>query len=215
MTAAPPGRRCWLRTPPVSATADPAGQLWAAKTKPGSSAQPGRLGSGVTFLTSTDDGRSWQRLPTWSLPEAIALSVVSQDVAYAITQGAVVSRIAMSGSTGILKSRMAARTWLRASAAAAGSLVSRTRRWYSSVGRVGVITSRSSANLLLPCVENAAASCSARHRSADGYSTAARLPGSVPCPGWPLGGDSGPAAWSVSIGPARGWHSRGRSWGSR
>src|SRR6516164_3103066 len=50
------------------------------------------------------------------------------------------SRIAMSGSTGIFQSRMATRTWLRASAAAAGFLVSRTPRWYSSVGRVGAIT---------------------------------------------------------------------------
>ena len=49
---------------PVSATADAAGQLWAAETRPGSSAQPGLLGSGVTFLTSTDDGRSWQQLGT-------------------------------------------------------------------------------------------------------------------------------------------------------
>ena len=49
---------------PVSATADAAGQLWAAETKPGSSRQPGLLGSGVTFLTSTDGGRSWQQLGT-------------------------------------------------------------------------------------------------------------------------------------------------------
>src|SRR6516225_5017337 len=50
------------------------------------------------------------------------------------------SRIAMSGSTGTFQSRMVTRTWPRASAAAAGFLVSRTRRWYSSVGRVGAIT---------------------------------------------------------------------------
>ena len=49
---------------PVFAAADPAGQLWAAQTKPGSSRQPGLLGSGVTFLTSTDGGRSWQQLGT-------------------------------------------------------------------------------------------------------------------------------------------------------
>lgn len=49
---------------PVSAAADAAGQLWAAETNPGSSRQPGLLGSGVTFLTSTDGGRSWQQLGT-------------------------------------------------------------------------------------------------------------------------------------------------------
>lgn len=49
---------------PVFATADAAGQLWAAETRPGSSRQPGLLGSGVTFLTSTDGGRSWQQLGT-------------------------------------------------------------------------------------------------------------------------------------------------------
>jgi len=49
---------------PVSATSDAAGQLWAAETKPGSSRQPGLLGSGVTFLTSTNGGRSWQQLGT-------------------------------------------------------------------------------------------------------------------------------------------------------
>src|SRR5260370_135243 len=47
---------------PVFATADAAGQLWAAETKPGSSRQPGLPGSGVTFLTSTDGGRSWPQL---------------------------------------------------------------------------------------------------------------------------------------------------------
>ena len=47
---------------PVFAAADAAGPVWAAETKPGSSGQPGLLGSGVTFLTSTDGGRSWQQL---------------------------------------------------------------------------------------------------------------------------------------------------------
>ena len=45
----------------------------------------------------------------------------------------------MSGSTGISQARMAARTWLRASPAAAGLAVSRTRQACSSVGRVSAI----------------------------------------------------------------------------
>jgi photosystem II stability/assembly factor-like uncharacterized protein len=49
---------------PVFAAADADGQLWAAETNPGSSRLPGLLGSGVTFLTSTDGGRSWQQLGT-------------------------------------------------------------------------------------------------------------------------------------------------------
>jgi photosystem II stability/assembly factor-like uncharacterized protein len=49
---------------PVFATADAAGQLWAAETEPGSPRQPGLLGSGVTFWTSTDGGGSWQQLGT-------------------------------------------------------------------------------------------------------------------------------------------------------
>src|SRR5579864_9183218 len=59
----------------------------------------------------------------------------------ALVTRSLVSRIAISGSTGTFQSLMAARTSLRASAAAAGSLVSRTRRWCSSVGRVGAIAS--------------------------------------------------------------------------
>ena len=57
----------------------------------------------------------------------------------ALVTKSLVSRTAMSGSTGTFQARMTARTWLRASAAALGSLVSRRRRWCSSVGRVGVI----------------------------------------------------------------------------
>jgi len=67
----------------------------------------------------------------------------------ALVTRSLASRIAMSGSTETLQSPMAARTWLRASAAAAATLVSRTRRWYSSAGRVVAITSIwSSANPL-------------------------------------------------------------------
>src|SRR5215475_7740865 len=57
----------------------------------------------------------------------------------ALVTSSLVSRTAMSSSTGISQARMAARTWLRASPAAAGLAVSRTRQTCSSVGRVGAI----------------------------------------------------------------------------
>jgi hypothetical protein len=59
----------------------------------------------------------------------------------ALVTKSLVSKTAMSGSTGIFQARMTARTWPRASAAAAGFLVSRKRRWCSSVGQVGAIAS--------------------------------------------------------------------------
>ena len=46
----------------------------------------------------------------------------------------------MSGSTGTSQAQMAARTWLRASAAAAGPAASRARHARKSAGRVGAIT---------------------------------------------------------------------------
>src|SRR5271170_3341696 len=58
----------------------------------------------------------------------------------ALVTMSLVSRIAMSGSTGTCQAWRAARTRPRASAAEDGSLASRTRRWYSSVERVGAIT---------------------------------------------------------------------------
>ena len=58
----------------------------------------------------------------------------------ALVTSSLVSRIATSGSTGISHAQMAARTWRRASAAAAGPVLSRTRYPRSSVGRVGAIT---------------------------------------------------------------------------
>src|SRR5690349_21809102 len=57
----------------------------------------------------------------------------------ALVTSSLVSRTAMSGSTGMSQARMAARTWPRASPAAAGLAVSRTRQTCSSVGRVGAI----------------------------------------------------------------------------
>ena len=57
----------------------------------------------------------------------------------ALVTSSLVSRIATLGSTGISQARMAAWTWLRASAAAAGPVVSRTRRECSSVGRMGAL----------------------------------------------------------------------------
>src|ERR1700748_3403764 len=57
----------------------------------------------------------------------------------ALVTSSLVSRIAMSSSTGISQARMAARTWPRASPAAAGLAVSRTRATCSSVGRVTAI----------------------------------------------------------------------------
>ena len=44
---------------PVFATANDTGQLWAAETTPGTGDE---LGSGITFLTSANGGRSWQPL---------------------------------------------------------------------------------------------------------------------------------------------------------
>ena len=47
---------------PVFATASAAGQLWAAQTVPSIFGPSGPSGSDITFLTSTDGGRSWHRL---------------------------------------------------------------------------------------------------------------------------------------------------------
>src|ERR1700749_1862277 len=57
----------------------------------------------------------------------------------ALVTSSLVSRTATSSSTGISQARMAARTWPRASPAAAGLAVSRTRQTCSSVGRVSAI----------------------------------------------------------------------------
>ncbi len=57
----------------------------------------------------------------------------------ALVTSSLVSRTAISGSTGTSQAQMTARTWLRASAAAAGPVVSRTRHPVSSVGRVGAM----------------------------------------------------------------------------
>jgi len=57
----------------------------------------------------------------------------------ALVTSSLVSSTATAGSTGMSHARMAAWTWLRASAAAAGPLVSRTRHPSSTVGRVGAI----------------------------------------------------------------------------
>src|ERR1700729_2262271 len=57
----------------------------------------------------------------------------------ALVTSSLVSRTAMSSSTGISQARMAARTWPRASTAAAGLAVSRTRQTCSSVGGVGAM----------------------------------------------------------------------------
>jgi photosystem II stability/assembly factor-like uncharacterized protein len=47
---------------PVFATASPSGQLWAAQIHPGLGLNGGSQGPDVTFLTSVNGGRSWQRL---------------------------------------------------------------------------------------------------------------------------------------------------------
>jgi len=47
---------------PVFATASPAGQLWAAQIHPGLGLKSGSQGPDVTFVTSVNGGRSWQRL---------------------------------------------------------------------------------------------------------------------------------------------------------
>src|SRR5437016_7471880 len=57
----------------------------------------------------------------------------------ALVTSSLVSRTATSWSTGMSQAQMAARTWPRASEAAAGPVVSLTRHWFSSVGRVGAI----------------------------------------------------------------------------
>jgi photosystem II stability/assembly factor-like uncharacterized protein len=47
---------------PVFAAATPAGQLWAAQIHPGLGLKGGPQGPDVTFVTSVNGGRSWQRL---------------------------------------------------------------------------------------------------------------------------------------------------------
>jgi photosystem II stability/assembly factor-like uncharacterized protein len=47
---------------PVFATASSAGQLWAAQIHPGLGLEGGPQGPDVTFVTSVNGGRSWQRL---------------------------------------------------------------------------------------------------------------------------------------------------------
>jgi hypothetical protein len=49
-------------TAPIFATASATGQLWAAQTTPSIFGQNGPSASAVTFLTSTNGGRSWHRL---------------------------------------------------------------------------------------------------------------------------------------------------------
>ncbi len=57
----------------------------------------------------------------------------------ALVTSSLVSKTAASRSTGTPQAQMAPRTWLRASAAAAGPALSRTRQPFSSVGRVGAM----------------------------------------------------------------------------
>src|SRR5271170_1979061 len=61
-----------------------------------------------------------------------SVTVSPSPYAMALVTRSLVSRIAMSGSTGTCQAWRAARTRPRASAAEDGSLASRTRRWYSS-----------------------------------------------------------------------------------
>src|SRR5260370_23505969 len=57
----------------------------------------------------------------------------------ALVTSSLVSRAAVSGSTGMSQAVMAGRTWRRAWAAGAGPAASRIRRPVSSAGRVGAI----------------------------------------------------------------------------
>ena len=122
----------------------------------------------------------------------------------ALVTSSLVSRVATPGSNGTSQARIAASTWPRASAAAAGPAVSRTRRECSSVGRVGALvfigllrgfelvrkSAGHAAQLFrgrseqygysAACMTNDAASCTVRHRSADGFrrtGTERRYPG--------------------------------------
>ncbi|MGH3224261.1 MAG: hypothetical protein ACRDPY_37200 [Streptosporangiaceae bacterium] len=113
----------------------------------------------------------------------------------ALVTSSLVSRTAALASTAASHAKIASRTWVRASAAAAGPAVSRTREICSSEGRVGAIvfigflrgpgfklarqgvghparlppgrSEHQNAVLIAGCKKNAAASCSERHRSAD------------------------------------------------
>ena len=69
----------------------------------------------------------------------VSMTVLLCSCRTALVTSSLASRTAMSGSTGTSQAQMAARTWLRASATAAGLAASRTRRSFSSVGRVGAI----------------------------------------------------------------------------
>ena len=64
----------------------------------------------------------------------------------ALVTSSLVSSTAVSTSTGTSQARIAARTWLRASPAAAGPAASEIRRGRCTVGRMGAIVS-----ICLPC----------------------------------------------------------------
>src|SRR5579859_1865118 len=82
--------------------------------------------------TSTRNSPQEQVIASMTIPVTSCLM--------ALVTSSLVSRTATSWSTGISQAQMAARTWRRASAEAAGPAVSRIRHCRSSVGRVGAIT---------------------------------------------------------------------------
>jgi hypothetical protein len=83
---------------------------------------------------------SWTSTRSWPNEEVTdSMMVVPASWLMALVTSSLVSRTAISSSTGMSQARMAARTRPRASPAATGLAVSRMRQTCSSVGRVGAI----------------------------------------------------------------------------
>ena len=110
--------------------------------KVATSIRPRPASASAEASTSTGKVRdvSWTSTRSWPNEQVTAsVMLVPASWLMALVTSSLVSRTAMSSSTGMSQTRMAARTWPRASPAAAGLAVSRTRQTCSSVGRVGAI----------------------------------------------------------------------------
>jgi len=98
---------------PVFATADAAGQLWAAQTAPGTGQGPSR----ITFLTSTDDGHTWDRLSQLSSlgsfsPEVdITLAATASGLAWASVFDPLSCAMHGCAVAGLLQSADGGRSW--------------------------------------------------------------------------------------------------------
>jgi hypothetical protein len=85
---------------------------------------------------------SWTSTRNWPQAQMMTSRTVSPpSCVMALVTSSLVSRTATGASTGTSQAQMAARTWLRASAAAAGPAVNEMRRGGCTVGRIGAIVS--------------------------------------------------------------------------